>query len=62
MITSAISMALCYVNRIQRKFTFTEEVNYRILVLKACDDSANQYMNFMNTVFTAEKLVTVLVD
>lgn len=61
MITSAIGMALCYVNRIQRKFTFTEEVNYRILVLKACDDSANQYMNFMNTVFTAEKL-NVIID
>jgi transcription initiation factor TFIIH subunit 3 len=57
MITSAIGLALCYINRIQRRFTFADTVNYRLLVIKASEDSSNQYMNFMNMIFSAEKLV-----
>lgn len=60
MITSAIGLALCYINRIQKKYTFADSVSYRLLIVKACDDSSNQYMNFMNMVFSAEKLVTKL--
>jgi hypothetical protein len=44
-------------SRIQQKYTFADTVNYRILVVKGSDDSSNQYMNFMNMVFSAEKLV-----
>ncbi|XP_063964375.1 general transcription factor IIH subunit 3-like isoform X2 [Lytechinus pictus] len=32
-----------------------EKIKSRILVLKAADDSASQYMNFMNVTFTAQK-------
>lgn len=57
MITSALGMALCYVNRIQKKYSLADSVSYRILVIKASEDSSNQYMNFMNNIFSAEKLV-----
>ncbi len=57
MITSAIGLALCYINRIQRNFTMGDTINYRILIIKGSDDSPNQYMNFMNMIFSAEKLV-----
>jgi hypothetical protein len=56
MITSAIGLALCYINRILKKYTFADTVAFRILIIKACDDSSSQYMNFMNTIFSAEKL------
>lgn len=59
MITSAIGLALCYINRIQRRFTFADTVNYRLLVIKASEDSSNQYMSFMNMIFSAEKLVII---
>jgi transcription initiation factor TFIIH subunit 3 len=61
MISSALALALCYINRIQQKYTFADTVNYRILILKGTDDSSNQYMNFMNMIFTAEKL-NVIID
>jgi len=57
MVTSAIGLALCYINRIQKKYTFAETASYRLLIIKACDDSSSQYMNFMNMIFSAEKLV-----
>ena len=57
MVTSALGLALCYINRIQRKYSFADSVNYRILVIKASEDNSNQYMNFMNMIFSAEKLV-----
>jgi hypothetical protein len=56
MITSAIGLALCYINRILKKYTFADTVTFRILIIKACDDSSSQYMNFMNMIFSAEKL------
>lgn len=57
MVTSALGLGLCYINRIQRKNSFAETVNYRFLVIKASEDNSNQYMNFMNMIFSAEKLV-----
>ena len=57
MITSALGLALCYINRVQKKYVASDTVSYRILVIKASEDSTNQYMNFMNNVFSAEKLV-----
>ncbi len=60
LITSALGLALCYVNRIHKKYTLADSVSYRILVIKASEDSSNQYMNFMNNVFSAEKLVNYL--
>ena len=62
LITSALGLALCYINRIQKKYTSADSVAYRILVIKASDDSSNQYMNFMNMIFSAEKLVNYFLD
>lgn len=61
LITSALGLALCYVNRIHKKYALADSVSYRILVIKASEDSSNQYMNFMNNVFSAEKL-NVMID
>lgn len=57
MVTSALGLALCYINRIQQKYPFADSCNFRVLVIKASEDSSNQYMNFMNMIFSAEKMV-----
>lgn len=57
MVTSALGLGLCYINRIQQKYAYAESCNFRILVIKASEDSSNQYMNFMNMIFSAEKMV-----
>ncbi|XP_043548588.1 general transcription factor IIH subunit 3 isoform X4 [Chiloscyllium plagiosum] len=38
-----------------------QELNSRILVIKAAEDSASQYMNFMNVIFAAQKQ-NILID
>ncbi|XP_060699300.1 general transcription factor IIH subunit 3 isoform X2 [Hemiscyllium ocellatum] len=38
-----------------------QELNSRILVIKAAEDSAAQYMNFMNVIFAAQKQ-NILID
>lgn len=58
MLTSAISLGLCYINRLEHNFATTETLNYRILVVQLSEDGSHQYMNFMNMIFTAEKLVS----
>jgi transcription initiation factor TFIIH subunit 3 len=63
MIVSALGLALCYINRILKKgVNAADSTNYRILVVKASQDSSNQYMNFMNMIFSAEKLVYKFVN
>ena len=57
MLTAAMGLALCYINRIQNSMASTETVNYRILIVQLYEDGSNQYMNFMNMIFAAEKLV-----
>jgi len=56
MVTAAMGLALCYINRIQNTIASTETVNYRILTVQLYEDGSNQYMNFMNMIFAAEKL------
>jgi hypothetical protein len=57
-LASAFGLALCYVNRIQKCFQLAaDSISYRILIIKLFEDAANQYMNFMNMIFTSEKLV-----
>ncbi|XP_060699303.1 general transcription factor IIH subunit 3 isoform X4 [Hemiscyllium ocellatum] len=43
------------------RVTFGQELNSRILVIKAAEDSAAQYMNFMNVIFAAQKQ-NILID
>lgn len=57
MISSAMGLGLCFINRIQRKYIFADVVKYRFVIIKASDDSSNQYMSFMNMIFSAEKSV-----
>lgn len=56
MITMAVTQALCYVNRLIRETPTGEKNHYRILIIQTSNDASKQYMNFMNAVFTAEKL------
>ena len=59
-LTSALGLALCYANRaIKNNTNLNEDVKYRILIVKLFEENASQYMNFMNMIFTAEKLVSV---
>ncbi|ESO06817.1 hypothetical protein HELRODRAFT_185480 [Helobdella robusta] len=60
MLTGAMSMALCYINRVTKEASPTETVSSRILVIKGSKDSSAQYMNFMSLMFTAQKMNVVL--
>ncbi|CAF0791422.1 unnamed protein product [Brachionus calyciflorus] len=60
MITSAMGLGLCYINRIQKTYAFADSVKYRFVIVKASDDSSNQYMSFMNMIFSAEKSHVVI--
>ncbi|XP_074656524.1 general transcription factor IIH subunit 3-like [Tubulanus polymorphus] len=57
----SLTMALCYIHRLERQLAFGEKLNARILVVKGADDNPSQYMNFMNAVFTAQKQ-NILID
>ena len=57
LISGALSMALCYISRLEREKVAGEKIYSRILVITASHDSATQYMNYMNIFFTAQKMV-----
>jgi transcription initiation factor TFIIH subunit 3 len=56
MITMAVTQALCYINRLIRETPPGEKYSFRILIIQTTNDTSKQYMNFMNSVFTSEKL------
>ncbi|CAF0759528.1 unnamed protein product [Didymodactylos carnosus] len=56
MITMAMVQALCYINRLIREQNVGEKNSHRILIIQTSNDSSKQYMNFMNAVFSSEKL------
>ncbi|XP_073532280.1 general transcription factor IIH subunit 3 isoform X1 [Phyllobates terribilis] len=60
-LAGSLAKALCYINRISKESKAGEEVKSRILVIKAAEDSALQYMNFMNVIFAAQKQ-NILID
>lgn len=57
LISGAISIALCYISRLEREKYPGEKLHPRILVLTASHDAATQYMNYMNIFFTSQKMV-----
>ena len=57
LISGALSMALCYISRMKREKCSGEKIHSRILVVTGSNDSATQYMNYMNIFFTAQKMV-----
>ncbi|XP_040203208.1 general transcription factor IIH subunit 3 [Rana temporaria] len=61
MLAGSLAKALCYINRINKETKAGQEVKSRILVIKAAEDSALQYMNFMNVIFAAQKQ-NILID
>lgn len=57
LISGALTMALCYTARLEREKMAGEKLHCRILVVTGSNDSATQYMNYMNIFFTAQKMV-----
>lgn len=57
LISGALSMALCYIARLERDKVAGQKLHSRILVITASNDSATQYMNYMNIFFTAQRMV-----
>jgi len=56
MITMGIIQTLCYINRLQRETQPGEKNSFRMLIIQTSNDSSKQYMNFMNAIFTSEKM------
>ncbi|NXF85130.1 TF2H3 factor, partial [Eubucco bourcierii] len=63
LLAGSLSKALCCGHGFVVYFSFlaNQEMKSRILVIKAAEDSALQYMNFMNVIFAAQKQ-NVLID
>ena len=60
LIAGALTMALCYANRMNREKPTGENLNSRLLIVTGCSGGASQYMTYMNVFFTAQKLNIVL--
>ncbi|XP_052270361.1 general transcription factor IIH subunit 3-like isoform X2 [Dreissena polymorpha] len=60
LIAGALSMSLCYIHRMEKECPVGIKLSARVLVIKAADDNPAQYMNFMNSVFTAQKQNVVI--
>ncbi|KAJ7309751.1 hypothetical protein JRQ81_007816 [Phrynocephalus forsythii] len=61
LLAGSLAKALCYIHRMSKMRTASQEIKSRILVIKASEDCALQYMNFMNVIFAAQKQ-NVLID
>ncbi|CAL1616615.1 unnamed protein product [Knipowitschia caucasica] len=61
MLAGSLAKALCYIHRMTKDLEVSQEIKSRILVIKAADDCALQYMNFMNVIFAAQKQ-NILID
>ncbi|KAI9586131.1 hypothetical protein GQX74_001978 [Glossina fuscipes] len=60
LLAGSLSMALCYIARVQRNAQAGTKIQSRILVLTGSNECASQYMTYMNVFFTAQKLGVVL--
>ncbi|XP_070806508.1 general transcription factor IIH subunit 3 [Pituophis catenifer annectens] len=61
LLAGSLAKALCYIHRVTKESKISQEIKSRILVIKAAEDSALQYMNFMNVIFAAQKR-SILID
>ncbi|XP_014323858.2 general transcription factor IIH subunit 3 [Xiphophorus maculatus] len=61
LLAGSLAKALCYIHRVSKELEVGQEMKSRILVIKAADDCALQYMNFMNVIFAAQKQ-NILID
>ncbi|XP_018608325.1 general transcription factor IIH subunit 3 isoform X2 [Scleropages formosus] len=55
LLAGSLAKALCYIHRVSKELEAGQEMKSRILVIKAAEDCALQYMNFMNVIFAAQK-------
>ncbi|XP_043548590.1 general transcription factor IIH subunit 3 isoform X6 [Chiloscyllium plagiosum] len=62
LLAGSLAKALCYIHKVNKELEVGQELNSRILVIKAAEDSASQYMNFMNVIFAAQKQWVFLPD
>ncbi|KAG8038513.1 hypothetical protein G9C98_006209 [Cotesia typhae] len=56
LISGALSLALCYISRLERDKAPGEKLHSRVLIVTGSNDSATQYMNYMNIFFTSQKM------
>ncbi|KAM9547479.1 general transcription factor IIH subunit 3 isoform 1-T2 [Salvelinus alpinus] len=61
LLAGSLAKALCYIHRVAKELEAGQEIKSRILVVKAAEDCALQYMNFMNVIFAAQKQ-SILID
>ncbi|KAJ4942338.1 general transcription factor IIH subunit 3 isoform X1 [Gymnodraco acuticeps] len=61
LLAGSLAKALCYINRVAKDHEVGQETKSRILVIKAAEDCALQYMNFMNVIFASQKQ-NILID
>ncbi|KAL0979396.1 hypothetical protein UPYG_G00184530 [Umbra pygmaea] len=61
LLAGSLAKALCYIHRVTKELEAGQEMKSRILVIKAAEDCALQYMNFMNVIFAAQKQ-NILID
>jgi len=59
--SAALSLALCYINRIKKAESIVGKLDCRILVIQGTSDSPAQYIPMMNCIFSAQK-INILVD
>ncbi|KAF4798843.1 General transcription factor IIH subunit 3 [Turdus rufiventris] len=57
----SLMLANVDINKMGKDLKANQEIKSRILVIKAAEDSALQYMNFMNVIFAAQKQ-SILID
>eukprot|EP01080_Neovahlkampfia_damariscottae_P005716 gene5716-9536_t len=55
-VTSSLSLALAYTNRIEKEKPLSTELLSRILVLQVTPDISSQYISMMNSIFCAQKM------
>ncbi|XP_071387798.1 general transcription factor IIH subunit 3 [Centroberyx affinis] len=61
LLAGSLAKALCYIHRVTKELEAGQEMKSRILVIKAAEDCALQYMNFMNVIFASQKQ-NILID
>ncbi|XP_065891504.1 general transcription factor IIH subunit 3-like isoform X3 [Dysidea avara] len=55
LLAGALAKSLCCIHRYHREKSSGEAINSRILVVKCCPDSSNQYMTTLSAIFAAQK-------
>ncbi|XP_047484419.1 general transcription factor IIH subunit 3-like [Penaeus chinensis] len=60
LISGAIGRGLLYIKRHEREDQIVNKIHARILVIKISSDTGSQYLNYINTYLTAQKINTAI--